>query len=365
MQLDQSHIGFIGPLPPPLGGIATMNRNIQRLLSSGYCIESFNTSRGNSREDMYSKKTLVDMFVQLRLIAKAIVFIVRAKSTVVNLFVTSNISFLRELLFLIAAKLMRKKVIVHLHSKTEGELFLGKRLINYYGKILNIADRVLVLSNNHSEFFSKYIRSSKLNVLENFVFVDDFVSKDSKNQLDYLYVGRMTKEKGVYDIIDAVSSIKESIPGIKIHMVGAAESEAAEQNLFEYVRKLKLEQIFKFYGTLSGKPKYKLFQQCQVFIFPSHFENSPVVLKEALAAKQIIVCSDIEANKNVLHKQNEESVIFYKAKDVMELAKKIVFSYENSNYLAKISKNIEYPNYITQDYALNTLNRLYSELEIN
>ena len=49
-------IAFIGPLPPPLGGVAIINQSFQKIsYSSCYEITYFNTSDQNRREDLYKK----------------------------------------------------------------------------------------------------------------------------------------------------------------------------------------------------------------------------------------------------------------------------------------------------------------------
>ena len=305
MQKNNTLISFIGPLPPPIGGVAVMNQNIQTLFTGSYNIEYFNTARSRLREDMYGRKNISDVCAQLKVIQKGISFLFRTKSKIVNIFVTSNASFLRELIFIVVAAILRKKIVVHLHSKIEGELFLRKYLINIFGITLCIANKVLVLSELHFSYFSNYIKESKLEILENFVYIDRYRSARKREGLNILYVGRTTKEKGIYDLIDAVCLMKCRISDMKIHVIGMAETEQLEKKLNATVRTNEVEEFFIFHGALSGEPKYQLFQDCSVLVFPSHFENSPLVLKEALAAKQIIVCSDLLANKKCFKKYFE------------------------------------------------------------
>jgi len=50
-----SKIAFIGPLPPPLGGVAVVNQSFQEIDYSCYEVTYFNTSNQNSRENLYKR----------------------------------------------------------------------------------------------------------------------------------------------------------------------------------------------------------------------------------------------------------------------------------------------------------------------
>jgi len=51
-----SKIAFIGPLPPPLGGVEVINQSFQEIDYSCYEVTYFNTSNQNSRENLYKKR---------------------------------------------------------------------------------------------------------------------------------------------------------------------------------------------------------------------------------------------------------------------------------------------------------------------
>ncbi len=50
-----SKIAFIGPLPPPLGGVEVINQSFQEIDYSCYEVTYFNTSNQNSRENLYKR----------------------------------------------------------------------------------------------------------------------------------------------------------------------------------------------------------------------------------------------------------------------------------------------------------------------
>ena len=66
---------FIGPLPPPIGGVAVINESIQNIIFEGYQTVSFNTSSDDKRENLYSGLKLKSFKRNLSLKKKLINFI--------------------------------------------------------------------------------------------------------------------------------------------------------------------------------------------------------------------------------------------------------------------------------------------------
>jgi glycosyltransferase involved in cell wall biosynthesis len=73
-----------------------------------------------------------------------------------------------------------------------------------------------------------------------------------------------------------------------------------------FLAERKLGECVSVIGLATGAQKTALFRDHGVFLFPSHFENSPVVLKEATQAGMAIISSDIPANLNVLTRSHNQ-----------------------------------------------------------
>jgi glycosyltransferase involved in cell wall biosynthesis len=295
----------VGPTPPPVGGVSSSVSNLVRLFKQeGIGSRIFSTSSGNEREDLYARKGLKSYFRSLSVLIKFVVFLTGAKSVnYCHVFVVSNSAFIRDCLILIVANLFRKKVIIHFHSKVQGELFLSPRFSWFLGWGLSLGDSVFVLSKKHKEHFSSCVPRKKLKILENYVFSQDFYGSEPRGN-EWLYVGRLTEKKGFYDLINAVEMcvVSYGFPDLKVHCLGVAETEIAQQKLEDLIEEKGLQNNLILHGVVQGEGKFHLFSHCAGLIFPSHFENSPVVLKEAISAGLPVISSDISANKAILER---------------------------------------------------------------
>ncbi|MBW2937245.1 glycosyltransferase family 4 protein [Aureisphaera sp. CAU 1614] len=335
-------IAFIGPLPPPVGGVALANLRAQEIIARkvpSYKVINLNTSKKSINADLYKKKGLGEFFHFTKNIFQLIRFVFRHKIFIANVFIVPNISFLREAIFIFILKLKAKKLVVHLHAKTDGDLFLHGFRLKLFTWIISLGDIIFVLSEKHHKaFYSKYINPEKLVVLENFVDYKEFQNEIEDKQPHFLYVGRLSEKKGFETLVDALIIAGELLKDLKIEVLGAFENAEFEERMKSKINDNNLVN-FIFHGPQMGEAKFHYFKKCSVFIFPSYFENSPIVLKEAIAAKMAIIASDIIENKNMLDTFNNK--VYFKQKNAADLASKLILLHQDKNLVLDMMKHSE------------------------
>jgi len=292
---------FIGPMPPPFGGVAVINKSLQNLDFGGrYVPVVFDTSKGSKNEDLYSRKGCSNIWHLIGNILGALKHIRAPDIPIVNIFVTSNIAFLRDALLILLLKLHGKRVIVHFHSKKNGEFFLSRFSIWFVSAIFRVVDKIIVLSPNHYDFFSDFFQEDKMEVLENFVDTRKYDCELQDKVNEFLYVGRLSQRKGFFDLLRAIEKLKDKGLTPLVHIIGVAENDEVQKAIDIQIEKNDISAQLIFHGALFGDEKIHLFRRCAFLVFPTHFENSPVVLKEAMAAKMEIISTNLEANEAVL-----------------------------------------------------------------
>jgi len=343
------NIAFIGPVPPPFGGVGVMNKSFQQLVSNEWNVLSFNTSQKNLNEDLYASKGFKNILHFLNNLLGFFKFLGKNKFKIVNVFATSNIAFIRDSVIIFILWIFRKQIIVHFHSKKKGEFFLSKFTIKYIALIFKLARKVVVLSQDHFDYFSQYIDTSKMVIIENFVDYNLYDCKIEDKSKSFLYVSRLSKKKGIFDLIAAVKIVKDKGLNPVINVLGTAENDETRKMIDNWLSKYALEKNIILHGNVYGKQKYDFFKSSRIFIFPSHFENSPVVLKEAIASNMAIICSDIEANKRIL--SDKKNSKFFIPGDVKDLATKIEEALLNPTSVTLQMKNSSFCRLYDKRYA--------------
>jgi len=96
-----------------------------------------------------------------------------------------------------------------------------------------------------------------------------------------LFVGQLRWEKNIRIIVDALKILKEK--KVTFKMVFAGEGYAAKE-LKTMVRQHGLAEKVVFTGVITERAKMKhLFACADLFVFPSVYDNSPLVMQEAAA----------------------------------------------------------------------------------
>jgi glycosyltransferase involved in cell wall biosynthesis len=351
-------IAFIGPLPPPVGGVALANIRVQNIVleyNKDYKIINLNTSKNLDQADLYKRKGFNEIKHFTKNIFQLIKFVSKNKIDVSNVFVVPNISFIREMFFIFILKLTTKKLVIHLHAKTEGDYFLEGFKLKIFTKVISLGDVVFVLSEKfHKRFYAKYINSEKLIVLENFIDYKEFENHIEDKNGGFLYVGRLSEKKGFKTLVEAVVEASKKLKGLSIDVLGEFENDDFKQEVLNLLSKNNI-QNFNFHGAKMGNEKFDYFKKNSVFIFPSYFENSPIVLKEAIAAKMAIISSDIIENKNILDPYNIKK--YFKAKNNNDLAEQLVYLYENKKEVKTLMYNSQEIKEFDKAYAAEIINK--------
>lgn len=131
------------------------------------------------------------------------------------------------------------------------------------------------------------------------------------NKVNYVTMGRLNKQKGQWHLIRAFQNVVKEIPNAHLYIMGEGE---LEQQLKSLISELNLENSITMTGYI--KNPHGIYNQCEVFVFPSLFEGLGNVLLEALAFDMPIIASDCEAGPREILAPNTD--VHTKASD-MEL----------------------------------------------
>jgi len=103
-----------------------------------------------------------------------------------------------------------------------------------------------------------------------------------------LFLSRIHPKKGLLDLVKSWALVHPQ--GWRVIIAGGGEAGHAAELKAE-IRKLKLESDFEIVGPVGGERKWKLYQQADLFLLPSHSENFGMVVAEALASGVPVITS--------------------------------------------------------------------------
>ena len=95
------------------------------------------------------------------------------------------------------------------------------------------------------------------------------------------YLGRLSPRKHVEKVIYALAELKKKYDNVRLLIIGK-DDEKYENFLKLECRRLKLGDLVEFAGFLKGNALDQAIRQCNIFVFPSDFENWGNVVSEVL-----------------------------------------------------------------------------------
>lgn len=231
--------------------------------------------------------------------------------------------------------------------------FTGQRWITLGGfkkQLLKIIDNIIIALNTHvladspsqADFLNKEFKTNKVRCLGlgSFGGVDlekfDYKKYDklkirkemnfSESDFIVLYLGRISRDKGIEDLLNAFLTIERS--NFKLLLVGPYEMEL--DGVSEQSEKIMLyhPRIFRF--DFTNEPE-KYFSACDLFCLPSYREGFGTVILEAAAMKRPTVGTNIYGISDAI--VDGETGLLCKVKSPDDLKNKIEYFINNRDKL--------------------------------
>ncbi|HPQ95395.1 MAG: glycosyltransferase family 4 protein [Thiothrix sp.] len=162
-----------------------------------------------------------------------------------------------------------------------------------------------------------------------------------KNQEYFLYVGRLSREKRIEDLIRAYLLLGN--PGIKLVIVGKERPEDIPYTT--ELRKLADgNSNILFPGPAYNDELVEWYSNAKAYILPSRIEGLPITLLEAMSFSRCCIASDIQANQEALDGKG----LLYPLGDHAALQQQLEFVLNNPEQASQIGMHLKqhaYENY--------------------
>jgi glycosyltransferase involved in cell wall biosynthesis len=107
-----------------------------------------------------------------------------------------------------------------------------------------------------------------------------------------IFLGRISKDKGIVDALDAFIEVKYQIKDAKLWILGKEEKEGYMQKLLTSYH-VHSDSV-KYFGFVNEKEKYELLKRAWVLIHPSHKEGWGLTIIEAASQGTTAVGYNVE-----------------------------------------------------------------------
>ncbi|NRG44683.1 glycosyltransferase family 4 protein [Bacillus sp. CRN 9] len=226
-----------------------------------------------------------------------------------------------------------------------GSIFRGKGIKNKIVKvIMKIEYRVAcnlskkVFFQNHDDK-NEFIRNSLIKNDKTFIIngsgvnLERFKPTPLPQESAFLFIGRLIKDKGIMEYLEACKMIKAKHNNVRCLLVGPFDSNPSAikpEELSPYIE----SGIVEYFGEQRDVRPFVT--QCSTYILPSYHEGTPKTVLEAMAMGRSIITSDAPGCKETVI--NGINGYLVKVKDVQGLVDKMEHLISNQEISKKMGE---------------------------
>lgn len=127
-----------------------------------------------------------------------------------------------------------------------------------------------------------------------------YFAQPLQQPITFLFIGRMLKEKGVFEFIEATRALKDRHPETRFIMLGGIDENPGsiqEHHLHSWVK----EGLVEWPGQVNDVRPW--IAQSSVFVLPSYREGKPRSTQEAMAMGRPVITTDAPGCRDTVHDQ--------------------------------------------------------------
>jgi glycosyltransferase involved in cell wall biosynthesis len=152
-----------------------------------------------------------------------------------------------------------------------------------------------------------------------------------ERELNVLFVGRLEKDKGIYELVKSIIGMRSYEDRFNFHIVGGGDKYGW---LTGQVKQYKLNNL-KTYGFVKDEIELaNLYRQADIFVLPTYHEGFPRVILEAMSYGVPVITTIVGGMRGIM--KDKFNCLEIKPKNHKDLIDKLVYALNNYSNLTEI-----------------------------
>jgi len=249
------------------------------------------------------------------------------KVDMVLLFTSHGFSFREKGMMLRMAKFFGKKTIIAPRSGLiKNDVEASESMRNFIAETIRKADRVICQGPSWKTYYSEL--SGETN-LDKFVVVHNWINtapylrkhfpKKKNTPVRIVYLGWVNRNKGIFDLLDAIKLLREE--GTDNFVVDVGGNGDAFEEAMNYAKESGIADLVDFKNWVMDEAKINLLHGGDIYVLPSYREGYPNSLLEAMSCGLPPVATSVGAIPDII--QEGENGCLFAPGDVKILKEKL------------------------------------------
>lgn len=148
------------------------------------------------------------------------------------------------------------------------------------------------------------LKNSKIHYVPNGVNTHQFKKQEPAQEVLHKYdvpsfgrvvlcVSRISRNKGLHNLISAASELKKKIDGLLILIVGPSSDQTYKNTLINMADSMGTRDIVRFADHVPDDDLVSLYSRADLFVLPSEQETFPLVVLEAMASGCPVIATSV------------------------------------------------------------------------
>lgn len=160
------------------------------------------------------------------------------------------------------------------------------------------------------------------------------VKLTSVDKINFLFIGRLLKEKGINEFIQAAKEIKIKYPQTIFTVLGSIDKENLGAISENQLNELINSGIIEYPGQVTNIAEW--IAKSHIFVLPSYREGVPRSTQEAMAIGRAIITTDVPGCRETV--ENSINGFFVRPWDAKDLADKMEFFIKNPHIITTMGQ---------------------------
>ena len=201
-----------------------------------------------------------------------------------------------------------------------------------------LCDKTIVLNNEDKDYLIKNgFDEKKVEIVYPPINLKNIRNIKNKNDIynyDAVFFARLTKYKGVLDLIEIWDLVVKSINNATLAIIGTGDKKFVDRIRY-LIKNKKLEYNIKLLGFIEDNDKrFSIVKKSKLLAYPSHEESFCLSIAESLSLGTAVVAYDLPIYKEIYG----NSIIYAKHLDINDFSNKIIKLLNDETLLTYYSK---------------------------
>ena len=154
-------------------------------------------------------------------------------------------------------------------------------------------------------------------------------SRPNPKKMNFLFIGRLLKEKGIFEFLSAAKKVKEQCPDCEFTVLGSSDTTSPNALSTDTLQYYIDEGIVNYPGQVNNVAEW--INETSVFVLPSYREGVPRSSQEAMAVGRPILTTDVPGCRETVVEGVNGFLV--PAFDVEKLAERMIWFIEHPDQI--------------------------------